>query len=289
MIRSIPHVLRGVLLVLALLLPTFAAASATPAEKPRPGMAVLNSDNNGRTGRGVDVFIGMRIGVLDGDSLRSGMSIRGVPTTVHVAPGRHTVRLQYYGAGVGSSGHFWWDAAADRSYTARYRIQGERIDMWIEDDATGQRVGGVGDGEDEGLATSVAPAGVAGPGAKAPPPAPDATTAVLVGDPGTGPTGMMGTWDGKTLDRLEIAQLDGKRERHGSNEYQALRLAPGRHTVELWYRKSTMEIRETLEFTVEANRTYWVRRLTEDYRVRFWIEDAATGATVSRPVPKAKP
>jgi hypothetical protein len=278
---------RGLCLLLLLLVPLVAFAKKPTTEKPRPGMAVLNGQHNGVSGWGFKPFIGVRIGVLDGDSQRTGLYNLNLPTTVHVAPGRHTVRLEYYaGMQTSASGHFWFDAEADRSYTARYQGYGGMIEIWIEDDATRQRVGGVGDGKDEGVATpakAVAPEDAAE--AKAPPPAPDATTAVVVSDPGNGPTGAWGTWDGKTIDRQEVVAVDGVKHRARGKDYQSFRLAPGRHTLTVRYFKSTMEVSETLAFTVEANRTYWLRRLTEDYRTRFWVEEQDSGATVSETMP----
>lgn len=266
--------LRGLFLILALHAPGVALAEpAVTEEKPKPGMAVLNAEYE---------EVGLRIGVLDGKSQRRGFSAKSMPTTVHVKPGRHTVRLQFADGQYVAEGHFWWDAEADKAYWARYAIDGQRIDMWIEEEGTGRRVGGVGDGKDEGVATSMEVA--TGKGAKAPPPAPDATTAILVSNPGDGPTAMIFTWDGKTMDRQEVVSLDRERQSHGGNEYQTFRLAPGRHTLVLHYRRSTLDIYETLAFTVEANRTYWVRRQTENYAVRFWVEDAVSGTRVSEAV-----
>src|SRR5688500_13487685 len=108
--------LRGLFLLLAMLVAGVAfAKTAVTEEKPKPGMAVLNAEFEG---------VGLRIGVLDGKSQRRGFSAKSVPTTVHVAPGRHTVRLQFADAQYVADGHFWFDAEADKTYWARYAIDG---------------------------------------------------------------------------------------------------------------------------------------------------------------------
>jgi hypothetical protein len=285
--------LRTLCLLFALLLPALAVASTYKGpQAPKPGMAVLNGEQRrveNMYGKGYHGYVGMRIGVVDGDSKRRGLYANSFPTFAHVAPGRHTVRVQYFDGVYSGEVHMWFDAEADKAYTVRFETRGTSIRNWIEETATGVVVGGIGDGSDEGLATgSGAPAAgdPAESAKKDPPPAPDATTAVLVSDPGNGPASEWSTWDGKGINRQEIDFLDGERQRHRGNGYQSLRLAPGRHQVQIGFAVGTNTLDSVLVFTAEANRTYWVRRLTENYRTRFWIEDASTGAKVSEDAPQ---
>ena len=281
---------RCLVLLLCLALPALAFAAKLPEVKaPEPGMAVLNGEHQLVKSWGVNSAVGVRIGVLDGDSRRTGLFPTSIPASVQVTPGRHTVRLEYIGSGV-AQGHFWFDAEAGKAYTARFDTMGMKVRMWIEETDTGLPVGGVGDGKDEGQVTgpveaeAAATSEAASPPVTAPPPAPDATTAILVSDPGNGPKSVWSTWDSKTLDRQEIDSVDGKRQRHKSNDLQSVRLAPGAHTVVIEYKKSTMVMSRKLAFTAEANKTYWIRRLTENYAVQFWIEETGSGTRVSEEI-----
>lgn len=286
---------RGLLLLLALVAPALSLAKTYKGpEAPKPGMAVLNGEQRrieDMYGKGIYGYIGMRIGVVDGDSKARGLYATSYPTAVHVAPGRHTVRVQYADAYYAGQAFLWFDAEADKAYTARFDTSGTSIRYWIEETATSLPVGGIGDGKDDGIATASAPVAQASPSAGGPPvseekaanppPVPDAGTAVLVSDPGDGPTSQWSSWDGKNIRYQEVTVLDGKRKQHRGNGYQSFRLKPGRHTLEIRYIVGTSSVSSKIAFSVEAGRTYWIRRITESYETRFWIEEAANGATVS--------
>ena len=116
--------LRTLCLLFALLLPVLAVATTYKGpQAPKPGMAVLNGEQRrveNMYGKGYHGYVGMRIGVVDGDSKRRGLYANSFPTFVHMAPGRHTVRVQYFDGVYSGEVHMWFDAEADKAYTVRF-------------------------------------------------------------------------------------------------------------------------------------------------------------------------
>jgi hypothetical protein len=220
------------------------------------------------------------------------------PLSLQLTPGRHTVDVMFRDGTLYSNGKFWLDAEANKTYTARFSRQGGGLRMWLEDAATHEPVGGIGDAPAERSGVSVvegeaavpydAPKGEPGKRKQRTPPIePDTTFAVLVSDPGNGPGGFW-SMDAPSQ-RLLISQLDGKSRSHNTNQYQDYQILPGRHEVVVALVDAMSVVNKRLVFDAEAGKTYWVRHRTEGYTADFWIEDGSTGKAISRDADAAPP
>ena len=212
------------------------------------------------------------------------------PLSLQLTPGRHTVDVMFRDGTLYSNGKFWLDAEANRTYTARFSREGGGLRMWIEDAATHEPVGGIGDAPADRAGVSVVEgespvaydAAKGEPGKRkqrTPPIEPDGTFAVLVSDPGNGAGGFW-SMDAPSQ-RMLIAELDGKTRSHNTRQYQDYQILPGRHEVLVVLVDAMSVVRKRLVFEAEARKTYWVRRRTEGYAADFWIEDASTGKAIS--------
>jgi hypothetical protein len=70
---------------------------------------------------------------------------------VHVLPGKHRliVRVEYPRSSTFATGDLWLLAWPGDAYVIKVRSQGYAIYMWLENECTGQRVGGVTGSDDE--------------------------------------------------------------------------------------------------------------------------------------------
>jgi hypothetical protein len=284
---------RCLLLVLALVAtaPVFAKGKYVPM-LPDVTSAVLTRPDPEQVSL---LRFGLDISKVDGKNTGTGLLRSTYPSAVRLAPGRHTVNLDYRSMGnQPTGGVLWFDAEAGKAYEAKFAVMGRGVDLWIEESATGRRVGGVGNGGDNpaeipavsgesGTPVEPAedPAEVSARKAKNPPPVPDANSAVLVNDPGNGPSaqGLR-----KPQSRVQVVRLDGTRQYHPSNLYQSFRLAPGEHRLVVSVMDGGMSTSVEVRFVAVAGTTYWVRRRTVGYSAQVWIEDATSGAAVGEVV-----
>jgi hypothetical protein len=70
---------------------------------------------------------------------------------VHVLPGKHRLitRIDNLRSNMHAMGDLWLIAEPGESYILKARSQGYRVYMWLENERTGQRVGGVTGSDDE--------------------------------------------------------------------------------------------------------------------------------------------
>jgi len=69
---------------------------------------------------------------------------------VYMLPGKHTLQLRYRGpGGARVTAHLWLVAEAGASYLVKGAQMGDGVKIWIEDEKTGQPVGGVRGSPDE--------------------------------------------------------------------------------------------------------------------------------------------
>jgi len=88
------------------------------------------------------------ISCLDGAYLESylGFGLK-YPDKVLVKPGRHYLTAFYFRDRMYTYGSLWVDAEAGREYVFNSQVIGRSIRIWLEDAATGVRVGGIPGGE----------------------------------------------------------------------------------------------------------------------------------------------
>ncbi|OYY42395.1 MAG: hypothetical protein B7Y56_13370 [Gallionellales bacterium 35-53-114] len=65
------------------------------------------------------------------------------PEAMLVDPGRHSMRVEYNYYQSTAHANLWLDAQAEKKYIIRCKVNGNFVLFWIEEEATGQRVGGV--------------------------------------------------------------------------------------------------------------------------------------------------
>lgn len=69
---------------------------------------------------------------------------------VYMLPGKHTLQLRYRGpGGVRVTAHLWLVAEAGGAYLVKAAQTGDGAKIWLEDEKTGQQVGGVRGSPDE--------------------------------------------------------------------------------------------------------------------------------------------
>ena len=89
------------------------------------------------------------ISCLDGIHLEDGNYGTGLryPDKMLVKPGRHYLTAFYFRDRMYTYGSLWVDAEAGREYVFNSQVIGRSIRIWLEDAATGVRVGGIPGGE----------------------------------------------------------------------------------------------------------------------------------------------
>ena len=111
---------------------------------------IVRVDQRGRTMASERVDIEQ---VDDKRTLGFGEGILSVATgaqAVYMLPGKHTLRLRYRGPGnVRVTANLWLVAEAGASYLVKATQTGDGAKIWIEDEKTGQPVGGVRGSADE--------------------------------------------------------------------------------------------------------------------------------------------
>lgn len=68
---------------------------------------------------------------------------------VYMLPGKHTLRLRYRGKGAAVTANLWFVGEKGSSYLVRATQTGDGVKVWLEDEKTGQAVGGVRGSPDE--------------------------------------------------------------------------------------------------------------------------------------------
>jgi len=80
---------------------------------------------------------------LDGKGLHRLGGRADFPEALLVEPGRHNISVMYQYYQLTANADLWFDAQAEKSYIIRSKTSGMTIYFWIEDQATGQKVGGI--------------------------------------------------------------------------------------------------------------------------------------------------
>jgi hypothetical protein len=289
------------------LLGTFAlAATALAGQLPPPlaadaQSAVVNGDRIPAEGGFLGTPAGgVQIWMIDGENIGKGLLKGKYPYSVRLTPGRHTLRAMLKQGRTTYFSQFWVDAEAGRNYTAKFGAGSYGPVMWLADDATGTRVGGLGDGQREGdspLPGTTPSAQItlpesremSGTKARNPPPPPGANSAVLVCDPGNGKTAMGLSLYVPVLERTQILLLDGVKQYHPGNIFQVFTLAPGKHSIVVRDQYGNASFLARLEFAAQAGKRYWIRRHTEAYAVTMWIAEEGSTDTVSTELPVDDP
>jgi hypothetical protein len=132
------------------------AACAAPVAQMYEGptrspseQVVLRVEQRGRT------FAGERVDIQLVDDKRTLGTGEGIFSSssgaqaVYLLPGKHTVRLRYRGPGAAVTSNLWFVGEAGGSYLVRGAQVGDGVQVWIEDEKTGNRVGGVRGSADE--------------------------------------------------------------------------------------------------------------------------------------------
>lgn len=116
---------------------------------PPDKQVVLRVEQRGRT------FAGERVDIQLVDDKRTLSTGEGILSSssgaqaVYLLPGKHTVRLRYRGPGAAVTSNLWFVGEPGGSYLVRGAQVGDGVQVWIEDEKTGSRVGGVRGSADE--------------------------------------------------------------------------------------------------------------------------------------------
>lgn len=268
-------------LALAATRPCLAVEDPAPLQADATS-AVLNGDARNT---GLWDSMGLVIVSLDGKSLGKGLFGARYPSSVRLTPGRHAVRLAYRTPTYTASGDMWLDAEAGKAYSIRLDHNGGAIHMWMAETATGRPVGGLDDGSGGRTVAANTRQGPVPTEVPAELPVADATTALLVCDPGKQ------NWnDIHAQSRLRIQSVDGVRQYHTGSHDQVVTLSPGHHALALQYEAGRGGIMGSLqEFDAVAGKTYVVHQQLVGYSAAFWIEQAGTGIVVSGSRPSPEP
>jgi hypothetical protein len=85
---------------------------------------------------------------INGQSLTDGKALIGgqmdpYPIEAYALPGRIDLDIRYRYLNRAADGKLWFDGEAGKEYRVRYRIDGYKLLLWVEDVTSGKPVGGV--------------------------------------------------------------------------------------------------------------------------------------------------
>jgi hypothetical protein len=80
---------------------------------------------------------------LDGKSLSKFSVKQPFPESMALTPGRHEMSFSYQHFGTYANTTLWLVAEEGKSYTAKKRVDGNAVAIWIEETSTGKIVGGI--------------------------------------------------------------------------------------------------------------------------------------------------
>ena len=132
------------------------AACAAPVAKMYDGpmlapseQVIVRVESRGRT------FAGERVDIQAVDDKQTLSFGEGITSSssgaeaVYMLPGKHTLRLRYRGKGAAVTANLWFVGEKGNSYLVRATQTGDGVKVWLEDEKTGQPVGGVRGSPDE--------------------------------------------------------------------------------------------------------------------------------------------
>ena len=113
--------------------------------KQREVLALIKGEARVEEGFLIDDHIYVFFVAVD-DKVTHGL-FSGMAQSVLVEPGRRHLFVKYRNGQMYANGQLWLDAAKGKTYIVRSLNKGMLVSFWIEDEETGERVGGISGSE----------------------------------------------------------------------------------------------------------------------------------------------